>query len=224
MIVVVINQKGGVGKTTTSVNLAYTLAKWKNVALLDLDPEGGATVSFGMKREKKEYPLGGKSVNIFNVEVFLSHIGLLKLELNGDIESVVSSIKKISESFDVLVIDTPPNLGTLSVSAMMAADKIVTPITPQPLAIEAVKNLNSRLNSLKKNAIAFTNMSKKSVGIELSSVKSIELSIPQSKLFSEATRLGVPAVRYEEFKVKKPKISELYERLGKIVLEGVGNE
>ncbi|MCG2909870.1 MAG: ParA family protein [Sulfolobus sp.] len=224
MIVVVINQKGGVGKTTTSVNLAYTLAKWKNVALLDLDPEGGATVSFGMKREKKEYPLGGKSVNIFNVEVFLSHIGLLKLELNGDIESVVSSIKKISESFDVLVIDTPPNLGTLSVSAMMAADKIVTPITPQPLAIEAVKNLNSRLNSLKKNAIAFTNMSKKSVSIELSSVKSIELSIPQSKLFSEATRLGVPAVRYEEFKVKKPKISELYERLGKIVLEGVGNE
>ncbi|MFP3226439.1 MAG: ParA family protein [Sulfolobaceae archaeon] len=224
MIVVVINQKGGVGKTTTSVNLAYTLAKWKNVALLDLDPEGGATVSFGMKREKKEYPLGGKSVNIFNVEVFLSHIGLLKLELNGDIESVVSSIKKISESFDVLVIDTPPNLGTLSVSAMMAADKIITPITPQPLAIEAVKNLNSRLNSLKKNAIAFTNMSKKSVGIELSSVKSIELSIPQSKLFSEATRLGVPAVRYEEFKVKKPKISELYERLGKIVLEGVGNE
>jgi chromosome partitioning protein len=224
MIVVVINQKGGVGKTTTSVNLAYTLAKWKNVALLDLDPEGGATVSFGMKREKKEYPLGGKSVNIFNVEVFLSHIGLLKLELNGDIESVVSSIKKISESFDVLVIDTPPNLGTLSVSAMMAADKIITPITPQPLAIEAVKNLNSRLNSLKKNAIAFTNMSKKSVSIELSSVKSIELSIPQSKLFSEATRLGVPAVRYEEFKVKKPKISELYERLGKIVLEGVGNE
>jgi chromosome partitioning protein len=224
MIVVVINQKGGVGKTTTSVNLAYTLAKWKNVALLDLDPEGGATVSFGMKREKKEYPLGGKSVNIFNVEVFLSHIGLLKLELNGDIESVVSSIKKISESFDVLVIDTPPNLGTLSVSAMMAADKIVTPITPQPLAIEAVKNLNSRLNSLKKNAIAFTNMSKKSVSIDLSSVKSIELSIPQSKLFSEATRLGVPAVRYEEFKVKKPKISELYERLGKIVLEGVGNE
>ncbi|MEJ2776008.1 ParA family protein [Sulfolobaceae archaeon RB850M] len=224
MIVVVINQKGGVGKTTTSVNLAYTLAKWKNVALLDLDPEGGATVSFGMKREKKEYPLGGKSVNIFNVEVFLSHIGLLKLELNGDIESVVSSIKKISESFDVLVIDTPPNLGTLSVSAMMAADKIITPITPQPLAIEAVKNLNSRLNSLKKNAIAFTNMSKKSVSIELSSVKSIELSIPQSKLFSEATRLGVPAVRYEEFKVKKPKISELYERLGKIVIEGVSNE
>ena len=224
MIVVVINQKGGVGKTTTSVNLAYTLAKWKNVALLDLDPEGGATVSFGMKREKREYPLGGKSVNIFNVEVFLSHIGLLKLELNGDIESVVSNIKKISEGFDVLVIDTPPNLGTLSVSAMMAADKIVTPITPQPLAIEAVKNLNSRLGSLKKNAIAFTNMSKKAVNIELSSVKSVDLSIPQSKLFSEATRLGVPAVRYEEFKVKKPKISELYERLGKIVLEGAVNE
>ena len=219
MIITVINQKGGVGKTTTSVNLAYTLAKTKNTALIDLDPEGGATISFGLKREKKDYPLGGKSVNIFNVELFLSHIGLLKIELNGDIESTVSSLKKIAESFDFLVVDTPPNLGTLSVSAMMAADKILTPITPQPLVLEAAKNLDSRLSSLHKSAIAFTNMSKKPVNVELSSVKSIDLAIPQSKLFSEASRLGVPAVRYEEFRVKRPKFSELYEQLAKVVSE-----
>ncbi|AAY79623.1 ParA family protein [Sulfolobus acidocaldarius] len=220
MIITVINQKGGVGKTTTSVNLSYTLSKNKNTALLDLDPEGGATISFGIKREKREYPLGGKSVNIFNVEVFLAHIGLLKLELNGDIESIVSSLKKLAENFDFLVIDTPPNLGTLAVSAMIAGDKIVTPITPQPLVLEAAKNLDSRLQGLRKPAIAFTNMSKKSVKLELPSVKSIDLSIPQSKLFSEATRLGVPALRYEEFRVKRPKFSQLYEDLAKVVIEG----
>lgn len=219
MIITVINQKGGVGKTTTSVNLAYTLAKTKNTALIDLDPEGGATVSFGIKREKKDYPLGGKSVNIFNVEMFPAHIGLLKVELNGDIESTVSTLRKIAESFDYLVIDTPPNLGTLSVSAMMAADKIVTPITPQPLVLEAAKNLDSRLVSLNKKAFAVTNMSKKAVNVDYSAVKSIDITIPQSKLFSEATRLGVPAVRYEEFRVKKPKLGSLYEKLAKMVIE-----
>ncbi|BFH72694.1 ParA family protein [Sulfurisphaera javensis] len=219
MIVTVINQKGGVGKTTTSVNLAYSLSKFKNVALIDLDPEGGATVSFGMKREKRELKLGEKSVNIFNVEVFPAHIGLLRLELNGDVESIVQGLKKVSESFDVLVIDTPPNLGTLSVSAMISADKIISPITPQPLAIEAAKNLDSRLASLKKQAIAFTNMSKKAMKIEFSSVKSVELTVPPSKLFYEASRLGVPAVRYEEFRVKKPKFSPIFEELSKLVLE-----
>ncbi|BAB67404.1 MULTISPECIES: ParA family protein [Sulfurisphaera] len=220
MIVTVINQKGGVGKTTTSVNLAYTFSKIKNnVALMDLDPEGGATISFGMKRDKKELKLGEKSVNIFNVEVFPSHIGLLQLELNGDIETIVNDLKKLSNSYDVLVIDTPPNLGTLSVSAMIAADKIISPITPQPLSIEAAKNLDSRLTTLKKQAIAFTNMSKRAVKIEFSSVKSVEISIPPSKLFYEASRLGVPAVRYEEFRVKKLKFSPIFEELAKLVLE-----
>lgn len=220
MIITVINQKGGVGKTTTSVNLSYTLSKLKNsVGLIDLDPEGGATVSFGMKREKRELKFGEKSINIFNVEVFPAHVGLLRLELNGDVEAIINGIRKISENFEVLVIDTPPNLGTLSVSAMMAADKIISPITPQPLALEAAKNLDSRLASLKKTAIAVTNMSKKAVKIEFSSVKSVELAIPPSKLFYEASRLGVPAVRYEEFRVKKPKFSPVFEELGKLVLE-----
>ena len=69
MIVTVVNQKGGVGKTTTSVNLAYVLARTRNVGLLDLDPEGGATMSFGMRRERAERELGAKSVTIFDVEV-----------------------------------------------------------------------------------------------------------------------------------------------------------
>lgn len=219
MIVTIINQKGGVGKTTTAVNLSYVLSKSKNVALLDLDPEGGTTTSFGMKREKKEYPLGGKSINIFNVEVFPAHLGLLKLELNGDVEEVVNSIKEISKGFDVLVIDTPPNLGTLAVSAMMAADKIISPITPHPLAIEAAKNLDSRLQSLGKKAIGFTNLSNKPIFIELPSITFTNIYIPQSRLFIEASRLGVPAVRYEEVRVKRPKLLRYFEELAKVSLE-----
>lgn len=219
MIITIINQKGGVGKTTTAVNLAYVLSKSKNVALLDLDPEGGTTTSFGMKREKKEYPLGGKSVNIFNVEVFPAHIGLLKLELNGEVEEVVNSIKEISKNFDVLVIDTPPNLGTLAVASMIAADRIISPVTPHPLALEAAKNLDSRLQSIGKKALGFTNLSNKPISIELSSVSFSNIHIPQSRLFIEASRLGVPAVRYEEVRVKKPKLSRFFEELAKVALE-----
>ncbi|QKR00349.1 ParA family protein [Metallosphaera tengchongensis] len=219
MIVTVINQKGGVGKTTTAVNLAYIMAKDKNVGLLDMDPEGGTSFSFGIRRDKREFPIGGKSVNIFNVEVFPAHLGLLKLELGGEVEDVVKEIKALGKDYDVLVIDTPPNLGTLAVASMIAADKVISPVTPQPLAMEAVRNLDSRLQSLGKSASAFTNMSKKAVELELKSVKFVHVAIPPSKLFSESSRLGVPASRYEEVRFKKARIGKLYEELGKVVLE-----
>ncbi len=220
MIITVINQKGGVGKTTTSVNLAYYLSKEKKTALLDLDPEGGATVSYGMKRELRELELGGKSVNIFNVEVFPSHIGLLKLEINGDVEEISSRIKEIGKSFDFLVIDTPPNLGTLAISAMLVADKIISPVTPQPLAIEAIRNLDTRLKSIGKNAFSFTNFSKKVVKLDdLSAVKFTDIAIPPSRLFIEASRLGVPALRYEEVRMKRPKLVIYYQQLAKVIKE-----
>lgn len=219
MIITVINQKGGVGKTTTSVNLAYVVSKTKNVGLLDIDPEGGTTTSFGMKRERKELPLGSKSVNIFNVEVFPAHLGLLKLELNGDINEIVNIIKEISKNFDILVVDTPPNLGTLAVSSMLAADKIISPVAPQPLALEAIKNLDSRLQSLGKIAIAYTNFSKKATNLDLKNVKFVNIAIPQSRLFIDASRLGVPASRYEEIRTKRLKISKYFEELAKVTLE-----
>ncbi len=219
MIITIINQKGGVGKTTTAVNLSYVLSKTKNVALLDMDPEGGSTTSFGMKREKKELEIGGKNVNIFNVEVFPAHLGLLKAELNGDVEYVVNKIKDTSKNFDVLVIDTPPNLGTLAVASMIAADKILSPVTPQPLALEAAKNLDGRLQGLNKKALAFTNLSNKAVSLELSSVQFLNIHIPQSRLFIEASRLGVPATRYEEVRMKKPKLVHFFEELAKVTLE-----
>ncbi|WP_338599461.1 ParA family protein [Sulfolobus tengchongensis] len=220
MIVTVINQKGGVGKTTTSVNLAYYLSKDKRTGLLDLDPEGGATISYGMKRELKELELGGKSVNIFNVEVYPSHIGLLKLELNGDVDEISNKIREIGRQFDFLVIDTPPNLGTLAISAMLVADKIISPVTPQPLALEAIRNLDSRLKSIGKSAFSFTNFSKKVVKLnDLSSVKFTEVAIPPSRLFIEASRLGVPALRYEEVRMKKPKLVNYYHQLAKVITE-----
>ncbi|AWR98967.1 ParA family protein [Metallosphaera hakonensis] len=218
MIVTVINQKGGVGKTTTAVNLAYVLSKQKNVGLLDMDPEGGTSFSFGIRRDKKEYGIGDKSVNIFNIEVFPAHLGLLKLELGGEVEDVVKSVKSVAENFDVLVIDTPPNLGTLAVASMISADKVVSPVTPQPLAIEAVRNLDSRLQSLEKKAIAFASMSKRPLELDLKAVKFVQLSIPPSKLFSESSRLGVPASRYEEIKLKRPRVGRLYEELAKVAL------
>ncbi len=217
MIITVVNQKGGVGKTTTSVNLAYVLSKSHNVALLDLDPEGGSTASLGVRRVKSELKLGERSVNVHGIELFYAHVGLLNLELSGEVESIVQGIKELSKSFDYLVIDTPPNLGTLSVSAMIAGDKIVVPLTPHPLTLEVTKNLNDRLGSLKKQALAFTNMSTKPVQLNAENLKSVELFVPPSKLFTEASRLGVPAVKYEEVRIKKQRIAPAFEALAKVV-------
>ncbi len=220
MIVTVINQKGGVGKTTTSVNLSYYLSKRRKTALIDLDPEGGSTVSFGIKRDQSEVKLGTKSVNIFNVEVYPASVGLLKLELGGDINEITKDIRKIAESYDATVIDTPPNLGKLAVSAMIVADRIISPVTPQPLSLEAVKNLDSRLSSLKKGAFSFTNFSTKPISLDgLSSVKFMQVGIPQSRLFIEASRLGVPALRYEEVRSKRPRLQNYFESLEKAIIE-----
>lgn len=221
MILTVINQKGGVGKTTTSVNLAYVLSRRKRVALMDLDPEGGATTSLGMRRDKGEFSVGGKSVNLFNMDVYMSHVGLLKEEMSGDVEEVSGVIKKIGEGYDVLVIDTPPNLGTLSVSAMVASDRVLAPVMPQFLSLEAVKNLGSRLQSLGKFAYAFTNAGKRPISLEAESVKFLDISVPLSKLFQDAVRLGVPAVKYEEVRIKRGKLGSTYEQLGKLVTEAV---
>jgi len=214
-----VNQKGGVGKTTTSVNLAYVLARTRNVGLLDLDPEGGATMSFGMRRERAERELGAKSVTIFDVEVFPAHLGLLRKELEGDVETTISSIKKVSESFDFLVVDTPPNLGTLSLSATMAADRVVVPVTPQPLTLEVLKNLDSRLQGLNRRAMAFTNGGKKPLTERTSSIQFLDVAIPLSRVFTDASRLGVPAVRYEGFRTKKSRLYQYYDSLAKAVTQ-----
>jgi len=186
--------------------------------LIDLDPEGGSTVSFGIRRDKKELKLGEKSVNIFNIEFFPAHVGLLNLELSGDVEAVAQGLKEIAKGFDITVIDTPPNLGTLAVAAMIAGDRILTPITPHPLAIQVTKNLGERLASLGKVAYAVTNMSNKPVNVNVESIKSLEIAIPQSKLFIEASRLGVPALRLEEFKTKRPKLQAVFENVVKVIM------
>ncbi|BCU68118.1 chromosome partitioning protein ParA [Sulfolobales archaeon HS-7] len=219
MIITVINQKGGVGKTTTSVNLAYVLSKSKKVGLLDLDPEGGSTISLGIRKAEQELPIGANFINIHGIDLFYAHVGLLNKEMNGEIDEVTKEIKSSENNHDVLIIDTPPNLGTLSVSAMLVADKVIAPVTPLFLSIEAVKNLGSRLQSLEKRAIAFTNASNKPIKVDLQSISFIDTYIPNSKIFQEAVRLGIPATKYEEVKSKKGKIWSSYDKLSKYIIE-----
>ncbi|MEM0174109.1 MAG: ParA family protein [Sulfolobaceae archaeon] len=217
MILTVVNQKGGVGKTTVAVNLAYLSSKTKKTALIDLDPEGGATISFGMRRNIREIPFLSFSVNLFGIDIFPSNISLIKLEVSGNIEDITRSLQEVSKEYEVVIIDTPPNFGKLSVSGMIVADKILAPVTPHPLVIEASKNLDYRLYTLKKKAISLTNMSRKPIEIKLQNIQFLSICIPSSKLFIEASKLGVPALRYEEVKMRVHKLRNIFEELLKVI-------
>ena len=158
-IIAVANQKGGVGKTTTTVNLSASLAsKAYKVLVIDIDPQGNATSGLGIDKlgvEKSIY-------DVFSVEETLSNIilpteihGLFVAPANGDLvgteielvqrqgrESILKEeIYKISGSYDYILIDCPPSLGLLTVNALAAADSLLVPLQSEYYALEGISSL-----------------------------------------------------------------------------------
>jgi len=167
-IIAVANQKGGVGKTTTTVNLASCLAELnKKVLLIDMDPQGSATSGFGVNKveqEKTVYELllGEYSVNecilrdvIPNVSIIPSNVNLAaaEIELIG-IEDKEFILKKeleyILDDFDYIMFDCPPSLNTLTLNAMTTANSVIVPIQCEYLALEGLSDLITTVNLVKE--------------------------------------------------------------------------
>lgn len=166
-IIAIVNQKGGVGKTTTAVNLSSALAKkGKKVLLIDEDPQGNATSGLGIQKNLKtsiydvivdELDIKDtiKETSINNLSLCPSNINLAGAEvelvsLDKRETRLKEKLLKIRDEFHYIIIDCPPSLGLLTINALTAADSIIIPIQCEYYALEGVGQLMNTVNLIKK--------------------------------------------------------------------------
>ncbi len=168
-VIAITNQKGGVGKTTTAVNLSAYLAEFgKKILLIDTDPQGNATSGLGISKEEivySTYDLIIKKQDVHDVVISTQVSGLSVIPANiqlagAEIELVnilsretvlKKSIQKIINEYDFIIIDAPPSLGLLTVNALSASTHIIIPVQAEYYALEGLTQLLNTIELVKEH-------------------------------------------------------------------------
>ena len=167
-VVSIANQKGGVGKTTTSVNMSTLLAKKGNkVLLIDADPQGNASSGLGVDKEvelsvydilinETQFEDVVQKTNVKNLEICPSNISLAGAEV--ELVSVMSreyrlkeKMDLIKDEYDFIIIDCPPSLGLVTLNAFTASDSVLIPVQCEYYALEGLGQLINTINLVKKH-------------------------------------------------------------------------
>lgn len=168
-VIAIANQKGGVGKTTTAVNLSSCLAfKGKKVLIIDIDPQGNTTSGLGIDKKNIKKSIYDVLINdediestlidtpVENLKICPSNIQLAGAEV--ELVSVISretrmkaAVASIREKFDFVLIDCPPSLGLLTVNSLTAADTVLVPIQCEYYALEGLSQLMNTVKLVQKH-------------------------------------------------------------------------
>ena len=166
-IIAIANQKGGVGKTTTTINLGASLAsEGKKVLIIDADPQANATSGYGINPEEMsssiyeclvdDYPLAGTQVStcVEGLDLIGSRIDLAGAEIElisrPNREKVLANLLHgISDSYDYILIDCSPSLGLITVNALTAADSVIIPVQAEYFALEGISKLINTIRIIK---------------------------------------------------------------------------